>query len=331
NGNTGEIILSMSGGLDSRLLAAALHKNRLPFRMISYADADLSAANDVKTAYQVATALDLPLEVITLNQPSEADYKELHFLKRGMNYSGMAFILPYLRQLPREARILTGDGGDKLLAPLNTLPPIHSIRQLARYIIRRHSLMSLRLAASLTYVSQELITTQLEALLLSTYKTGFQQTYADFLLRQRAFKWLFEGEDRNRWFVNHQAPLWSPELAMLLLQVPEGLKADYKLFSEVLLCYNHTLAHIPNANWNLPVTNTKAINRLLQRQQFKYSRLLNPFVQLIQKSSAQKTSNIPPCLLNWHNASKGEFQSMYKIEKLSIENLYYIRSLMDNE
>lgn len=331
NGNTGEIILSMSGGLDSRLLAAALSKNRLPFRMISYADADLSAANDIRAASQVATALELPLEVITLNRPSEADFKELHFLKRGMNYSGMAFILPYLRQLPRDARILTGDGGDKLLAPLNTLPPIHSIRQLARYIIRRHSLMSLRQAASLTNVSQELITTQLETLLLSSYKTGFQQTYDDFLLRQRAYKWLFEGEDRNRWFINHQAPLWSPELAMLLLQVPEDIKANYKLFSEVLLHYNPALAHITNANWNLPVTNTKAISRLLKRQQYKYTRLLNPIVQLIQKSTAQKTPNIPPCLLNWYNDSKGEFQSMWKTEKLSIENLYYIRSLMDNE
>lgn len=331
NETAGKTILSMSGGLDSRLLAGVLHKNRIPFRMISYDDADSSAANDLIIARQIAVALKLPLDVIALNHPEGSDFKDLHFLKLGMNYDGMAFILPYLRQLPVEASILTGDGGDKLLAPLNNIPPLYNIHQLARYILRHHAIMSPVLAATLTNTRPEIIMKQFESLLHSIFRTNLQQTYADFLLRQRAFKWLFEGEDRNRWFVNHQAPLWSKELAALLLQMPHSLKADYKLYRDVLLHYNHSLARIPNANWNMSVTNTRSIHMLLLRQRFKHSQLLHPIVYLIQKSVLQNTSNLPAYMSNWYNNLNDDIRALYMAKKLTTQNLYYIHSLEDKK
>lgn len=331
----GEPVLSMSGGLDARLLAACLNKNRLPFRMISYSDSEGTAGADVDIARQIASVIGKPLTVVDLPEPSGGDFPVLHSLKYGLNYCGMAFIIPFLREIAGQEAVLTGDGGDKLLAPLDGLPPVTSARSLAQYILRRHSLMPVSTAAALSGCSAGEITGVLVSLLEGLYRTDCRQTYADFLLRQRAFKWLFEGEDRNRWFVKHEAPLWSANLASFLLNVPASVKRGYVFYKEVLVHYDARLAQLPNANWGFDVTRTASVRRLLWRQKIKYGW---PFFILLRNSTGPLPDRkmLPPFVGEVFNAENETVQggesnpAGYKkcLETLTTENLYYWRSLL---
>ena len=319
--------LSMSGGLDSRLLAQVFHHHQIPFRMVSYHDSACSASRDVDVARQVARCLDMPLEVVSLDEASEASYRLLHRLKMGLNYCGMAFLIPFLRGFSANELVLTGDGGDKLLAPLGGLPPFAGMKGLAGFVIRKHALMPLKWAEAISGLEEGAIKQLLHQELMALFRIDAAQTYADFLLRGRAFKWLFEGEDRNRWFANHQAPLWSEPLASFLLSVPMAEKENYRLFSKLLYGYHPQAAGVANANWGFEVGRTNAIRWLLLKQKIKHS----GFVNLIPKklSPPASSSSLPLFLAEvvpWLN-SVGLSQTLGP--SLSEEHYCYLRSMME--
>lgn len=325
-----DTVLSMSGGLDSRLLAASLQRQHLPFRMVSYADAQGSATTDVRFARKLAEIVGKPLEIVHLKAATHDHFTELHNLKQGLNYSGMAFLLPFLKQLPAEARVFTGDGGDKLLAPAAKIPSLHNTRQLARHILRRHAMMPAGVAAMLTETDSKELIDELELDLNGCFRHDLQTTYSLFLLRRRAFKWLFEGEDRNRWYVGHVAPIWHQPLASFLLQVPAAEKAEYRLFRDVLVHLNPGLASVSNANWAFPVTDQRRVKQLLIRQQFKYSWPLSPLLSFKKRmASRHEKLLVPQELKEWHDAwLAGWLRSRNPVPPLlSVENLFYLYSL----
>lgn len=329
-----ETILSMSGGLDSRLLAASLAKQGLPFSMVSYADAAGSAAADIRYARELARVVGKQLNIVNLGAAQQDHFHELHKLKHGLNYSGMAFLIPFLKQLPATARVFTGDGGDKLLAPVGKIPPLRNIHQLACHIIDRHALMSPAAAAILTGTDQSGLIRTLETDLNTIFEKDLQHTYSLFLLRRRAFKWLFEGEDRNRWYVDHAAPIWHQPLASFLLRIPAVAKEGYSLFSDVLMHYNPELATIPNANWAFPVTARRQVRQLLTRQQYKYSWPFAPILRMREQMlSRHQELLIPPEIKAWYDEWHGAWLLNRHVAPplLNNENLYYLYSLAQGD
>jgi len=84
-----------------------------------------------------------------------------------------------------------------------------------------------------------------------------KQKYVHFLISERTMKWLFEGEDRNRYFFWSVSPFYSNKFFDYAMNCSDEIKKDYKLFSVFLNKLSPEMASVKNANWDLPITSAK--------------------------------------------------------------------------
>lgn len=92
-------VLSLSGGFDSRAVAAGFQQAGVRFRAVTYLDHVGNAAADVPVARRVAALFGVPWELFTLAAPTRRDVLKLLRLKNGMNPLGMSFLLPFLEDV----------------------------------------------------------------------------------------------------------------------------------------------------------------------------------------------------------------------------------------
>lgn len=278
-------VLSLSGGLDSRLIAAVLAKENLPIKSLTYTLADDATNRD---------RLSVEAMVERLNLSGQHQFYELHAAdqldeviqllnaKQGMNYAGMAFLLPFLRHFAaNNFSMLTGDGGDKLLADLRPLIPLKSEKQLLRYIIQNHHTTPFHLVCKWMGISEKVFENHLLDHLETYGLSDTSAQYSQFLLRERAFKWLFEGEDRNRIFSWTETPFYQPLFAVEALSIAMDDKAFGRLFAQMFVRLPGRLHEVVNPNWQLPLTAEAAIKQLFWRQRLKQKW---PFLQAMTSS-----------------------------------------------
>jgi len=259
-------VLGLSGGLDSRSVAAALSANRLPFLAVTRS----TKSSDVETriAANVASVLQLNWRTMHVSQPTGSDLLRLLQLKGGMNYLGMAFILPFFDSLQaecgREIGFLTGDGGDKLLPDLRPGIRLRQRQALVRCILANHEIFPLRTVVALTHVSRSDILAALEARILSYPEEEFEEKYIHFILFERAFKWLFEGEDRNRHFFWSAAPFYGLELFGRAMKCPPLLKANYSLYRLFIESLNAELVDVESTTCGRSLGSGHSVDHLLR-------------------------------------------------------------------
>jgi asparagine synthase (glutamine-hydrolysing) len=88
---------------------------------------------------------------------------------------------------------------------------------------------------------------------ISSYpERDFDAKYAHFILFNRAFRWLFEGEDRNRHYFWHLAPFYSLPFLNYALNCPDSQKSRYALYKRFLSRLAPEVCTIDNANWGFP-------------------------------------------------------------------------------
>jgi asparagine synthase (glutamine-hydrolysing) len=188
----------------------------------------------VRLAAKVAAALQLNWKTVRFSPPSGLDLQRLLGMKSGMNYLGMAFILPFFDVLEaeygRDLAFFTGDGGDKILPDHRPRSDVQSLDALVRYVLAKHEVLPLPTVASLTGVHALDIVASLEERLRSYPEEQFEDKHVHFVLFERAFKWLFEGEDRNRQFFWSVSPFYGREPFRLAMECPPRLKARYALY-----------------------------------------------------------------------------------------------------
>ena len=263
--------LSLSGGLDSRLIAALLKKMESNTPAFTYRDAEGSAAADVRAVEQMIKQLQWETQhkFVLLKENSLARMQQLMQIKQGLNYAGMAFLLPFLEYYAQQKHpMITGDGGDKLLADLRPLIHLGNQKQLLNYLLRQHGRLNLETAAQWSGISVKVLEAYLLAH-LESYNENPNQAYSQFLLRERARKWLFEGEDRNRAFCWTTTPFYGLPFARQALDTKMSEKAFGKLFLQLFQQLPGNLEKIVNPNWQQPLSNQKAIQQLYHRQKIK--------------------------------------------------------------
>lgn len=263
--------LSLSGGLDSRLIAALLKKLEFQIPAYTYMDAEGSADADVRAVAQMVKRLQWERQhkFVQLDENSFARMQQLIEIKQGLNYAGMAFLLPFLKYFAKQNHpMITGDGGDKLLADLRPLISLGSYKKLLNYLLSQHGRLKLETAAKWSGNSAKVLRDYLLAH-IESYNIMSNQAYSQFLLRERGRKWLFEGEDRNREFCWSTTPFYSLPFAHEALQVSMREKAFGKLFLQLFQRLPGRLEEIENPNWQQALSNQKAIQQLYRRQQIK--------------------------------------------------------------
>jgi asparagine synthase (glutamine-hydrolysing) len=250
-------VLSLSGGLDSRAVAAALHGGGAPFVARTLLDARGQARADAERARQVAAALGIPWRLCELPAPRGADILTLLGLKEGANYLGMCFVVPFLEAVRAECgprtTFFTGDQGDKILGDIVPVVRLDGMAALTEYIAARERIVPLEDVVAITGVARDDLLHEIAARLRSYPEREPGRLYVHFLFYERALKWLFEGEDRNRCFFWSVTPFYAREFFEHAMSASDEERAYGRLRRAFMETLSPTLAGIANASTGAPI------------------------------------------------------------------------------
>jgi asparagine synthase (glutamine-hydrolysing) len=253
------VVLSLSGGNDSRSVAAALKRSGVPFSAATYRTAESAqdaSGEDSRIAARIAQTLEIPWELIPLRAPDEQDEGRLVWMKDGLNFVGMAFLLNFLEQLAgrrgRGAICVTGDGGDKALPDIRSRRA-QSVKELMDVVITEHALLSADVAEEILGLGPGTLRADLEGHLALYPERGFAQKAVHFKVYERGRKWLFEGEDRNRFFLWQASPFYTFSFFRMAMRVPDRLKKGDALYREFQNRLNPALTRIEHAGTGRPI------------------------------------------------------------------------------
>lgn len=263
--------VSLSGGLDSRLIASGAKKLEKDIPYITYSRKDGTDYLDDASSQEIVQRLDLQQhEVFEILPPTSEDAKELLGFKQGINYLSMSYVLPYYRMhAKKNLTTITGDGGGKFFVDLSALKSIHSMKGLMRYIMRYNTFCSLETAAKLVGISAMELEENIIGHLDGYPFHSFDDKYVYFLIREAGINWAFEGEDRNRQYVWSTSPFYSPALIETCLSIPQTTKAYGGLYHLLYQRYPGNLHEVMNPNWKEEVSNQKQVRRIHDRQKLK--------------------------------------------------------------
>jgi asparagine synthase (glutamine-hydrolysing) len=252
----GTNLVALSGGLDSRTVAAGLQKEEIPFLGATYLKHSRSGSADMTNAALLAEFCDWRWEAYLLDPPRGRHFLRLLRIKNGLNYLGMSFILPFFEAIREKhcGRItwFTGDGGDKVLPDLRPYRRFGCLEELADFILRVHQRSSLKTVAALTQLDRSEIRKELATRLATYPEKDLTQKYVHFMIYERGMKWLFEGEDRNRFYFWSTAPFYSIRFFTYAMNCPDNQKSYYSLYRHFLRKLSRQSAEIADANVGLP-------------------------------------------------------------------------------
>jgi asparagine synthase (glutamine-hydrolysing) len=268
----GATVVTLSGGLDSRIVAAALKREGADFANATFVDHFKDFDPDTEIARRIAEALGYPWKLFRLDPPTGSDAIKLLELKSGTNFLGMAFSLPLFERMRSiygdRLTIFSGDGGDRVLPDLRPQARITDIDRLARHIIEYYTFVPIDVVAALTRTTAQRIVASFRDYLETFAESALAMKFVHFMILERNFKWLFEGEDRNRYYAWPVAPFYAIDFFVYALRCPDTIKERYRLNREVLLRLSCEAAAIENAKWGFPITSKKLDRYFLKRRLF---------------------------------------------------------------
>ncbi|GAB1417768.1 hypothetical protein MASR2M12_05330 [Bacteroidales bacterium] len=265
------LTLSLSGGLDSRLIAAILKRQDIDIQWITYRDAEGSAEPDVIAARKIAEQLQHSrFETIGLPLTKAENVCRLLQLKNGMNGADMAFLIPFLELFQQNQwQMMSGDGGDKTLESLRPPIPLMHQNQLLSLLLWKHRAPSIASVAAILDVEIDFIKNSLRESLKPYELKRLENQYEMFLFHERAVHWLFEGEDRNRSFCWTTSPFYQPEFWETAMEIRMQDKSFGKLFVELFRQLPGNLDRLENPNWRLAPTQGTQLKYLQFKQSLK--------------------------------------------------------------
>jgi asparagine synthase (glutamine-hydrolysing) len=255
---SGRNIVSLGGGLDSRAVVTSLKQQGVEFSAFTFNDGSPKFERDARTAERIAHTLCLNWKLIRLRSRVGSDADLILRQKRAILSPVLAFDVPYMAGLldshTRDYTHISGDGGDKLLPCLNPPYRLRSTNRLTEYIAKRFCVIPLELVVKLTRVSREDILGSIYDTLDSYPESCLNHRHVRFVIYERGMKWLFEGEDRNRYFFWSTTPYYSLPFFRMALSLEDKHKRYNRLYREFLTQLSPDIASIVDANRLLPVT-----------------------------------------------------------------------------
>jgi len=257
----GPHLVSLSGGLDSRAVAAGLCREGIPFTAATFLDFQQTNGSDVAAAAQVAKVLGVEWQMFPLAAPRGKDVARLLAMKSGANNLRMSFILAFFQQLQERfgpgITYFTGDGGGDALGDSRPYRRVRTPEDLVDYLLERYQVWPLDEVASLSQLKAKDIKGEIAAHLASYPETSPDRKYKHFFCLEVATKMYHEGEDRNRHFFWSASPFYSFDFFNYALNCPDRDKKEYRLYREFLGQLHPGVGGIAYANWQAPITSIK--------------------------------------------------------------------------
>jgi asparagine synthase (glutamine-hydrolysing) len=120
---------------------------------------------------------------------------------------------------------------------------------LVHYVVAKHGILPLPIVARLTGVSPLDIMAALEERLRSYPEERLEDKHIHFVFFERGFKWLFEGEDRNRNFFWSTSPFYAPDTFRLAMKCPARFKTKYFLYRLFIEALSPSLIDVESTTW----------------------------------------------------------------------------------
>ncbi|MCB2207888.1 MAG: hypothetical protein KQH67_06290 [Bacteroidetes bacterium] len=320
-------VLSLSGGLDSRIIMGEIEKQKKNVAYESFLYKNAIIESDVAVVKKLCSLYDTQFGLTELQEWSPGYFDELINAKYGMNYLGMAFIIPFLKSMAQQYDVmLTGDGGDKTLAYL--FPEKHLFQKdLASQILQRNEVTSARVCSQIFNFDMAINEQEMRAHLNGYGYPSQDLNYKHFLIFERTKNWLFEGEDRNRQYIWSTSPYYHPGFFQMVHSIDERKKKNFKLYRLFTQLVHPELNKITNANWGFPIHQTGQLTNLLFRQQIKQH--IKPILPK-GKRNIHDTEEMPgrikdELLGNRHDAF---FNQKLIVNELSRESLFHLLTLL---
>lgn len=338
-------VVSLSGGLDSRSVAAGLYKSNISFLGATYLDANKTALLDAKLAEQIADILKADWKLFKLSPPKGKDFLKLLRIKSGLNYLGMSFILPFFDSIKEtyghQITYFTGDVGS-VLRDLRPSRKINDIDELVKYILLNKQIYSPDDVSAMTRIPKKEIISELKKHILSYPERKWDQKYVHFSIYEECLKWSFEGEDRNRFYFWSTAPLLSIPFFDFVMNCHDDLKSKNTLYRKFLLKLCPEACRINNANWNLPIVSKRLpiklfLKSIYHRLPLQYKKIIK---QCLLKNSNpyENHSNFMNCIREQLNKSEPIFDYLSRAavediikrsNKLQFNTLFTITSTIE--
>lgn len=259
-----EIVVSLSGGLDSRLVTSGLYKSDFSFNTATLYDpwkfSQKSGSLEVDVAKEISNLVGANSEFFEGKLANGNDFKTLLELKNGANHLGVSYLLNYLTQVKNKfgSNILffTGDGG-KILKYNDPAGKIDSYNSLLNYIIKILKRLDLESVSKISGVKSSEIRDNIIEHLESYPEINFKDKYLHFIFGERDPNWLYDGEDRNRHFFWSVSPFFTLDFFNAVIQTPNKLKKIYKLYIDLLDNILPEINDILFANLQWPINSYK--------------------------------------------------------------------------
>ena len=326
-------LVSLSGGLDSRAVAIALKEVDPKLTAVTFLDHERKSSEDVDVAQELVQKLHINWKLIKLKKRRFEDLRYLIELKDGLNYASMGFILDFFVKIKRKfgSKVVyyTGDGGDKALPSLRSRKEIKSMNELINVIINEHtSAFEINEVITLLNISIEQIRKEIMNILLNYPENDLNQKYVHFVIFERAYKWLFEGEDRNRFYFWSTSPYWSPRFFDYAMTIPDSCKEHLNLYRMFLERLDKNCLKIRDASWPrvglLPVSLSYYLLPRIQEIMSKHSflrKLINKTMKLTEDTKYNPNEKIRNYQQIHVPSYLGEFMSLHNVKKLFNINL----------
>ena len=253
---------------------------------------------------------------------------EMINIKLGMNYLGMAFLIPFLIQMGEKYDLmLTGDGGDKTLAylfpgqnMLNSNP--------AKIILQNNEMGSSATCRHIFGCNTSALEKEMMRQLRSYGYKDYRWNYKHFIIFERTKNWLFEGEDRNRNYIWSTSPFYHPQFFKKIHSLDEKEKKDFRFYKLFINKIHPELNDIINANWGFPINDNRKLRALLMKQAVK-TRVRKFYPDCKQKKPLplEFTAEANQLLAQQHSEQL-QLNSKINLNNLSKEELFHLLTLL---
>ena len=316
-------IVTLSGGLDSRLVASAMSFNKIPFTAATMVYENGYAPEEIKIAEKLCEIYDVKLDKIPVRTPVGSEVHELLKLKEGMNSLATAPIIPFYYQLLKnyknELVYITGDNGDKIIYTLDQPPfKFNSINDVVEFVINENSVMPVEFITRVTGITREEIYEEIKLTLLNFPEQDLFQKYVHLRSIEKPFKYAFQGEDRHRCYFWNSSPFWSFGFFNYIMNCPDLVKKKHRIFGGLLSSYSRDAADLTYTNFHSSVNSVKG--KIIMNMIYNIYPLVPPNAKRILKNSFFKG-----------NPKVNENNLLYKIMKNQTDTAKAISVYLNTE
>ncbi|HYK52153.1 MAG TPA: asparagine synthase-related protein [Candidatus Eremiobacteraceae bacterium] len=246
------VILGLSGGLDSRAVAAALTRSKTSYSAFTFTSRRKKAAEETDTSAQLARALGIPWEALVLAPPTWEDERAMAVMRDGTSNVALSFLTEYFRVLTDRfgpgALHFTGDGGDRALPDLRAEVRIADRDGFLEYRLA-NAIWTVAEAAALVCLPRDEVVDAIRAHFASYPEKDASFHNVRFMSSDWAMNRLFCGEDRNRSFLWTATPFYSQSFFEAAMRAPLRRKRHYALYADVLRALDPRVVKIAKSNW----------------------------------------------------------------------------------